>query len=132
MLVSEATLPRAERLLTHRLLESVLPQPLIMPESDDSNVESDETDDATVVEHIDDGGRANFEQSNSYSSVAAGHILFFWEVFDDGKESGGGGRLQLEDEESFINCCNRNDMSREFIVAGRLLQHCGCRVAWKD
>lgn len=119
MLVSEATLPRAERLLTHRLLESVLPQPLIMPESDDSNVESDETDDATVVEHIDDGGRANFEQSNSYSSVAVGHILFFWEGgFDDGKESGGGGRLQLEDEESFINCCNRNDdMSIEFIVA---------------
>lgn len=78
MLVSEATFPRAERLLTHRLLESVLPQPLIRPESDESSVDSDETEDATVVEHIDDGGRENFEQSNSYSSsVAAGHILYF-------------------------------------------------------
>ena len=102
MLVSEATLPSAERLLTHRLLERVLPHPLIRPESEESSVESEETEDATVVEHIDDGG-ANFEQSNSYSSVAAGHISFLF----DGKESGGGGRLQLEEEESFfINCCN--------------------------
>jgi hypothetical protein len=116
MLVSEATLPRAERLLTHLLLESVLPHPLIRPKSDESSVESDETDDATVVEHIEDDAMANFEQSNSYSSSASGHILPVWDG-SAGKESGGGGRLQLEEDESFINCCNRKAMSREeFIV----------------
>jgi hypothetical protein len=98
MLVSEATLPRAERLLTHRLLESVLPHPLTRPRADDSSDESDETDDATVVEHIDDGRLANLEQSNLCSSSAAGHILIVLEGFV-GKDSGGGGRLQLLEEE---------------------------------
>lgn len=50
MLVSEATLPRAERLLTHLPLESVLPHPLIRPRFEESSVESDVRDDATVVE----------------------------------------------------------------------------------
>lgn len=111
MLDSEATLPRAERLLTHRLLDSVLPHPLIRPDSNDSCVESDETDDATVVEHVEDDCMANFVQSNSYCSAAA-----FGEEFV-GKDSGGVRRLQLEPLESFISCCNRKDMSREFIVA---------------
>lgn len=111
MLDSEATLPRAERLFTHRPLDSVLPHPLIRPDSNDSCVDSDETDDATVVEHVEDDSMANLVQSNSYSSAALGEESF-------GKDSGGVGRLlQLEQLESFMNCCNRKDMSREFIVA---------------
>jgi hypothetical protein len=107
MLVSDATLPSADRLLTHRLLERVLPHPLARPRVAESSDESDETDDATVVEHIEDGGLANLEQSNSCSSSAAGHIFFNMDGFV-GKDSGGGGRMQslVEEEEQPINSCS--------------------------
>lgn len=127
--VSDATPPSAERLVTHRLLESVLPQPiLVMLDDDVSTVDSDDIDDDTVVEHIDDGGQetSNFELSNSNScclcsssslAAATGHILL--ELGWLGKDSGGGGRLLLLLPHSvsiiIIFCCSWNDR-RELLL----------------
>ena len=123
--VSDATPPSAERLVTHRLLESVLPQPILVMScsivDDVSTVDSDDIDDDTVVEHIDDGGQeeSNFELSNSNSCLcsslaATGHILL--ELGWLGKDSGGGGRLLLlPHSASIIICCSWNDR-RELLL----------------
>lgn len=123
--VSDATPPSAERLVTHRLLESVLPQPILVMSccivDDVSTVDSDDIDDDTVVEHIDDGGgqeESNFELSNSNSCLcpslaATGHILLERWL---GKDSGGGGRLLLlPHSASIVICCSWNDR-RELLL----------------